>query len=119
MTGRSSKPIAQPQRRAFLARVRERFANLGAIGKLSLSLSSAFLLAVVTILLSASEDHWLRSLLWMASLPLLVLFVVAASTEFVHGLGWIESKAVVAVIHFAVVVSIIVMLWGYCSGRCA
>jgi hypothetical protein len=70
----------------------------------------AFIVSVVTILFSTNEDHWLRAPLTTASVPLLLLLVVAALAEFVHGMRWIDDKAIIAAAHFVVVMGVVTIL---------
>jgi hypothetical protein len=56
-----SKTVVQPdQYELFARKIRAQFADLSTIGKISLSLTLAMTMALVTILSTTAEDFWLR-----------------------------------------------------------
>jgi hypothetical protein len=96
-----SKTIVQPdQHELFAKRIRARFADLGTIGKISLSLTTAIMITIFSVLSSVNEDFWLRPALTSACAPIFVLFVLAVVTECCRSMRWTERKDIFAAAHF-------------------
>ena len=94
-----SKTIVQPDQYELFARVRARFADIGALGTVSLLLTISCVICAITACITTSEDFWLRSALMESAASLLTLAFIAVMAEVVRSMRWVESKATFATIH--------------------
>lgn len=110
-----SKTVIQPDQHDFFARVRARFADIGAIGSISLLLATSFCGLVLATLFSAAEDGWFRPTLLIASIASCCILLVAVAIEFARSMRWLEDKAGLAGMHafciLGVVLVVGLMLW--------
>ena len=109
---RPSRTVFQPDQADLFAKVRARFADLGAIGTLSVIVIVSTTIAVFTILFSTNEDFWLRPALLKVRYPLLGLFVLAVAAEFIRSLQLFHHKDGFVAAHFiALTGTFVLFVW--------
>lgn len=104
-----SKTVIQPDQYDLFARVRARFADIGAIGSISLLLAVSFCGLVLTSLFAAAEDAWFRPTLMIASIASGCILALAVAIEFARSMRWVENKDVLASMHGLVILGVLLV----------
>lgn len=85
---------------SFARQLRAHFADLGAIGLLSATLTFAATGVVFTVLFTTPEDFWLRPAMMSVRLPAFLLLVIVVFTELVRCMRWTDRRDVFVAMHF-------------------
>ena len=100
-----SKTTVQPaQYEMTFARVRARFADLGAIGLISVSLTFPVTLLVLTALYTTPEEFYLRPAIMAAQLPAFLFLAIVIATELVRSMRWTDRKDLFVAAHAAAII---------------
>jgi hypothetical protein len=98
----------------FTGVVRARFADIGALGTVSITLNPAITLVVWGSLLTTADDFWLRPTLTKLFWPLLICFLLSLTTVVAWSLKLIERRDVFAAAHvLAICGTAVVLPWGF------